>query len=56
MVSMRLPVLLAVGCGVAMFWAGYTHLYFPQNDVFSYYQLFHYTYSSVVLNHQIPLW
>ncbi len=54
---MRLPVLLAVVCGVAMAWAGYTDLYFPQNDdVFSYYQLFHYTYSSVLLNGQIPLW
>ena len=53
---MRLPVLLAVGCGVAMFWAGYTDFYFPQNDVFSYYQIFHYTYSSALLNHQIPLW
>jgi len=53
---MRVPVLLAVVCGVAMAWAGYTDLYFPQNDVFSYYQLFHYTYSSVLLNGQIPLW
>jgi hypothetical protein len=53
---MRLPVLLALGCGVAMFWAGYTDAYFPQNDVFSYYQIFHYTYSSALLNHQIPLW
>src|SRR5713226_9290937 len=53
---MRVPVLLAVVCGVAMAWAGYTDLYFPQNDVFSYYQLFHYTYSSALLNGQIPLW
>jgi hypothetical protein len=53
---MRLPVLLALGCGVAIFRAGYTDAYFPQNDVFSYYQLFHYTYSSVLLNRQIPLW
>jgi hypothetical protein len=39
-----------------MAWAGYSDAYFPQNDVFSYYQLFHYTYSSVLLNGQIPLW
>ncbi len=49
---MRLPVLLALGCGVAIFWAGYTNAYFPQNDVFAYYQLFHYTYSAALLNHQ----
>jgi len=54
--SMKLPVLLSVGCGVAIFWAGYTDAYFPQNDVLAYYQLFHYTYSAVLLNHQIPLW
>jgi hypothetical protein len=53
---MRLPVLLALGCGMAIFWAGYTDAYFPQNDVFSYYQLFHYTYSAALLNQQIPLW
>src|SRR5438309_2054232 len=53
---MRLPVLLAVVCGVAMAWAGYSDAYFPQNDVFSYYQLFHYTYSSALINGQIPLW
>src|SRR5216684_7807287 len=53
---MRLPVLLALVCGVAMAWAGYSDAYFPQNDVFSYYQLFHYTYSSALLNGQIPLW
>jgi hypothetical protein len=53
---MRLPVLLAVVCGVAMAWAGYTDAYFPQNDVFSYYQLSRYSYSYVLLNGQIPLW
>src|SRR5216683_811218 len=54
--SMRLPVLLALGCGVAIGWAGYTDKYFPQHDVFSFYQLFHYTYSSALINGQIPLW
>src|ERR1700730_4176962 len=54
--SMKLPVLLSLGCGVAIFWAGYADAYFPQNDVLAYYQLFHYTYSAVLLNHQIPLW
>jgi hypothetical protein len=55
MVSMTLPVLLALGVGGAMFWAGYTDACFPQNDVFSYYQIFHYTYSAALLNHRIPL-
>src|ERR1700730_9885284 len=54
-VCTRCPVLLSLGCGVAIFWAGYTDAYFPQNDVLAYYQLFHYTYSAVLLNHQIPL-
>ena len=53
---MKVPILLSLGCGAAIFWAGYTNAYFPQNDVFSYYQLFHYTYSAALLNRQIPLW
>ncbi len=55
---MGLPVLLCAGMWSGdLFWAtAYTNAYFPQNDVFAYYQLFHYTYSAALLNHQIPLW
>lgn len=50
------PELLGICAGLAVGFAGYTDRYFPQNDVFSYYQLFHYAYSSILLKHQIPLW
>ncbi|HYB55127.1 MAG TPA: hypothetical protein VEK12_03080 [Alphaproteobacteria bacterium] len=53
---MRLPLLLALASGAAIGWAGYADAYFPQHDVFSYYQLYHVAYSSVLLDHQIPLW
>ena len=53
---MRLPLLLALASGLAIGWAGYADAYFPQHDVFSYYQLYHVAYSSILLDHQIPLW
>ncbi|MGO8866484.1 MAG: hypothetical protein ACLQME_08290 [Alphaproteobacteria bacterium] len=53
---MRLPLLLALASGLAVGWAGYADAYFPQNDVFSYYQIFHYVYSSIVTGGEIPLW
>ena len=53
---MRLPLLLALASGLAVGWAGYADAYFPQNDVFAYYQIFHYVYSSIVAGGEIPLW
>ena len=53
---MRLPLLLALASGAAIGWAGYTDAYFPQHNVFCYYQLYHITYSSILNDHQIPLW
>ena|SRR5579863_9476136 len=53
---MKVPVLLSLCCGFAIFLAGYTDAYFPQNDIFCHYQLFHYACSAALLNRQIPLW
>ncbi len=54
--SMKLPLLLALASGIAVGWFGYSDAYFPQHDVFSYYQLYHITYSSILNDRQIPLW
>ncbi len=54
--SMRLPLLLALASGGAIGAALYADGYFPQNDVFAAYQIFHYVYSSVLLDGQVPLW
>jgi hypothetical protein len=53
---MRLPILLALASGTAIGWTLYSDGYFPQNDVFLTYQIFHYVYSSIFLDGQVPLW
>ena len=53
---MRFPLLLALASGVALGWTLYSDGYFPQNDVFLTYQIFHYVYSSIFLDGQLPLW
>jgi len=53
---MRLPLLLALTSGGALGWALYSDGYFPQNDVLLTYQIYHYVYSSLFLDGQVPLW
>ena len=50
------PLAIAVTAGVGIFAFGASRAYFPQNDVYSYYQLYHYLYSSLVFDGEIPLW
>ena len=53
---MRLPLLLALASGGSLGWALYSDGYFPQNNVFLTYQIYHYVYSSIFLDGQVPLW
>lgn len=51
-----LPWAVALAAGLGILLIGASRAYFPQTDVYSYYQLFHYLYSSVVFSGEIPLW
>src|SRR5580693_7063932 len=50
------PWALAALLGGAATAFGASSAYFPQCDAFSYYQIYHYLYSSLYFHREIPLW